>query len=238
MKTKITSLILASLFGATIASQAAVITMPTGLSYGDQYRLVFVTSTTTTATSSDVSYYNNFVNSLATTAGLNYIAGQTTTWTAMASVGTTQVGAINVKTNTSTVNGTDGTGMTIYTLNDTAIATSYADLWDGSLPAPLNITESGDVLDTGVWTGSGQTGGTSSAGPLGSTEDGGNARYGQSQRYSGNPTATWWFNRGGIAQSNSYSLYAISGILTVPEPSSTALLGLGGLALMLRRKRS
>jgi hypothetical protein len=27
-------------------------------------------------------------------------------------------------------------------------------------------------------------------------------------------------------------------VMTVPEPSSTALLGLGGLALMLRRKRS
>ena len=27
-------------------------------------------------------------------------------------------------------------------------------------------------------------------------------------------------------------------VVTVPEPSSTALLGLGGLALMLRRKRN
>ena len=30
----------------------------------------------------------------------------------------------------------------------------------------------------------------------------------------------------------------LNGIVTVPEPSSTALVGLGGLALMLRRKRS
>jgi hypothetical protein len=42
-------------------------------------------------------------------------------------------------------------------------------------------------------------------------------------------------NRGASANNGSY----ISNItISVPEPSSTALLGLGGLALMLRRKRS
>ena len=237
MKTKITSLILASLFGATIASQAAVITMPSGLSAGDQYRLVFVSSTTIDATSSDIDIYNAHVTAAAAlNTDLATFAGtieQTTTWTAMVSAGTTTALADNVRDNTSTTGA--GTGIGIYTLDGASIATSYTDLWDNSLTNPLNINESGILLDTTVWTGSSASGITSSAGPLGS----GTSRFGQSQRYSGNPTASWWFNRSGTTvQSTSRSLYAISGILTVPEPSSTALLGLGGLALMLRRKRS
>jgi hypothetical protein len=57
------------LFGATFvftpfAALAVPITVP--IDYyntpGDQYRLAFVTSTTTLATSSDINYYNNFVD--------------------------------------------------------------------------------------------------------------------------------------------------------------------------------
>ena len=43
------------------------ITVPTGLSVGDQYRLVFVTSTTHQATSSDINSYNSIVDALGDT---------------------------------------------------------------------------------------------------------------------------------------------------------------------------
>ena len=71
---KIKTLILAGLLGATMAAQGAVTTVPTGLNIGDQYRLVFVTSTTRDAASTDISVYNTFVNDLAAAAGLGTIA--------------------------------------------------------------------------------------------------------------------------------------------------------------------
>ena len=225
MKTKITSLILASLFGATIASQAAVITMPTGLSAGDQYRLVFVTSTTIAATSTDIATYNTFVNDLATLEGLNYIAGQTTTWTAIGSTATD-----NARDNTSTTGA--GTGIGIYLLDGaTLIANNYADLWDGSIDNLLNIDEQGNFNPTTfTWTGTGSSGTAQSA-------------LGTATPTWGNPifTSSRWINRLSGAtwpNTNEYSMYAISGVLTVPEPSSTALLGLGLSSLLLRRRRA
>ena len=228
MKTKITSLILASLFGATIASQAAVITMPTGLSAGDQYRLVFVTSTTIAATSTEIATYNTFVNDLATLEGLNYIAGQTTTWTAIGSTATD-----NARDNTSTTGA--GTGIGIYLLNDTTIATSYTDLWDGAIANLFNVDESGNsgpYANSQVWTGTNGDGSTGTD-PLGTaTPEFGKTNLTGSNKWINRLSGASWPN------TDTYHLFAISGILTVPEPSSTALLGLGGLALMLRRKRS
>ena len=240
MKTKkILALLISGVFATTMASQAAVITMPSGLSHGDQYRIVFVTSTTIAATSSDISTYNAHVTAAAAlNPDLAVIEGtveQTTTWTAMGS--TT---AVNVRDNTGTTGA--GTGIGIYTLDGVQIATDYTDLWDGGLVNPLWIDEQGDVLDTNVWTGSGSSGSTFADNELGAVD--GTGEYGQSRRTDaeGSPGRTYWMARFNTPPSgnttNLYSLYAMSGILTVPEPSSTALLGLGGLALMLRRKRS
>ena len=52
----------ACLVSMALSLQAQVTTVPTGLNGGDQYRLVFVTSTTRDATSSDIADYNAFVN--------------------------------------------------------------------------------------------------------------------------------------------------------------------------------
>jgi hypothetical protein len=47
--------------GTASAVQAAIVTVPTGLNPGDQYRLVFVTSGTRDATSTNIADYNTFV---------------------------------------------------------------------------------------------------------------------------------------------------------------------------------
>src|ERR1035437_10826646 len=50
---------------AGIASRSDAGPIPAGLNPGDKYRLVFVTSTTTDATSPDISYYKSFVTNMA-----------------------------------------------------------------------------------------------------------------------------------------------------------------------------
>jgi len=233
MKTKkILALLISGVFATTMASQAAVITMPSGLSHGDQYRIVFVTSTTIQATSSDISTYNAHVTAAAAlNPDLAVIEGtveQTTTWTA---IGSTD--SVNARDNTSTTGA--GTGIGIYLLNDTAIATSYTDLWDGTIANLFNVDEQGDsgpYANSQVWTGTNGDGSTGND-PLGTATP----EFGKTNLTGVNT----WINRlsgSSWPNTDTYHLFAISGILTVPEPSSTALLGLGGLALMLRRKRS
>ena len=223
MKTKITHLILAGLFGATIASQAAVTIIPTGLNLGDQYRLVFVTSTTTAATSSDIDFYNTFVN---TAAALNSdLAG--ISWTAIASTADD-----DARDNTSTT----GTGVGIYLLNDTVFASNYTALWGTNIENPLQIDESGNNSgNISVWTGS-TTSGTEDVDSLGDSI----VNYGANRFYNSVPNAGYWISRNfSAANTTSNSLYAMSELLTVvPEPSSTALLGLGLSSLLLRRRRS
>ena len=229
---KILALLISGVFATTMASQGAVITMPSGLSAGDQYRLVFVTSTTIQATSSDISTYNAHVTAAAAlNPDLAVIEGtveQTTTWTAIGSTAT-----VNARDNTSTTGA--GTGIGIYLLNDTAIATSYTDLWDGTIANLFNVDEQGDsgpYANSQVWTGTNGDGSTGND-PLGTATP----EFGKTNLTGVNT----WINRlSGSTWPNTdtYHLFAMSGILTVPEPSSTALLGLGGLALALRRRRS
>ncbi|MFM7786866.1 MAG: PEP-CTERM sorting domain-containing protein, partial [Microcystis panniformis] len=85
------------------AAQAALVVVPPGLNPGDQYRLVFVTSGTRNATSSNINDYNTFVtnqvtgSALATqltTAGFNL---GTITWKAIGSTSAT-----SAKVNTGT----------------------------------------------------------------------------------------------------------------------------------------
>ena len=220
-KTKITSLITAGMLGATMASQAAVVTVPTGLNPGDTYRLVFLTSTTTVATSTSISTYNTFVNAAADlNSDLDAIS-----WTAMGSTAT-----VNVRDNTGTTGA--GTSIAIYTVTGNLVANGYTDLWDGFIANEITVDEQGDDnIVTSAWTGSNGIGTTSSN------------SLGLATVRAGNPTredvSGWWMNRIGGANNNSYSMYAMSEVLTVavPEPSSAALLGLGGFALIFRRRK-
>lgn len=206
-------------------AQAAVITTPSGLNPGDQYRLVFVTSTGRDATSSDIADYNAFVTSVAATVSeLNALG---TTWTAIASTAT-----VDAITNTATTS----TGVPIYRLDDVRIAADNTVLWSGTLEDRMWINENGNISAGVVWTGT-QTDGFALPG----------FELGTSSSENGVSVSTDfnWVASGSLDSITELPLYAISGILTVeaaavPEPS-TLILGFAGVAAVAsvfwRRRR-
>ncbi|MFN7338951.1 MAG: PEP-CTERM sorting domain-containing protein [bacterium] len=215
----------------TSAAQAALVVVPTGLNPGDQYRLVFVTSGTRNATSSNINDYNTFVtnqvtgSALATqltTAGFNL---GTITWKAIGSTSAT-----SAKVNT----GTDGSqpDVPIYLIDGNKVANNNADLWDGSIQTFINRTQIDTSGTDSVWTGT-NVGGSAQS-PLGNSGFPPMVTIGSPVQ-----TDASWINMIGLSSSNSYTLYGMSSVLTVPTPAvsvpePSSLLGfitLGGLML-------
>ena len=115
---------------------------PTGLAGGDQFRLLFLSSTKRNGSSTDIATYNTFIQNLAA-------AGHTDIRTYSAgfrAVGCTA--AVDARDNTSTT----GTGVPIYWLDGTKVADDYADFYDGDWDDEVNDkNESGtDAHDTSM----------------------------------------------------------------------------------------
>jgi len=92
---------------------------------GDTYRLVFVSSTSNQATSTDIADYNATIQSLAAASSLNLTNGGVT-WKCIGSTAT-----VDARDNTSTAP-SDGFGEAFFIMNGTyAFATNYAHLWTG-----------------------------------------------------------------------------------------------------------
>lgn len=221
----ILAFLFAPLFALAGESRAVPITVPTGLSPGDHYRLAFITSTTRDATSSNIADYNSFVDGVAN--GVAQLAALGTTWTAIGSTA-----SVNARTNTSTDPSPPGsTGVPIFLLNDTKLVDNYDDLWDGSIDVAFEVDESGTVRTfTSVWSGTNGSGLVSI--PLGNTTGGTNT---------GNPSQTFvaWIQSFTNLSVSSNRFYAISDVLTVPVPEpSTALLLAAGLAALAVHRRS
>ncbi|NNM10649.1 MAG: hypothetical protein HKO60_01840 [Pseudomonadales bacterium] len=225
------------------ASASTVVPVPPGLSPGDEYRLVFVTSGSTDAISSNIADYNTFVQSFADTAGLG------PGWTAIASTST-----VDARDNTQTSSGgAYGNGIPIYRLDGALVVTDYIDLWDGFLlnPAdgvvtPINIDEQGSLVNDAegaegnVWTGT-------KSGYL--TGDGGagfdNEELGTATPVDGYTGATspYWIEKSQQSpQSSLKRIYAMSSVLTVapiPIPAAGWLFvtAIAGTIVVKRKNR-
>ena len=98
---------------------------PSGLSGGDKFRLIFLSSTKRNATSSDIADYNTFVQNRAA-AGHTDIQAYSDGFTV---VGCTT--AVDARDNTYTTYTTSNKGVPIYWLNGAKAADDYEDFYDG-----------------------------------------------------------------------------------------------------------
>jgi hypothetical protein len=227
----IAMLMMAAIAFAPAAKATAILTVPPGLNPGDQYRIVFVTSTTRDATSTDIADYNNFVNTAANAPG-SLLAPLGATWSAIASTGG------DAETN---IGGPSS--LPIYLLDGTLVANGTAVLFNPAigptiLSAAIRITETGGDYAGGVWTG------TDPGGVPGTPNAWLGSGSGLEEMGASGLTDYRWATINRDVPTDLLPLYGISGTLTVPggvpEPGSFGLILVGALAIVgkLRLRRN
>ena len=182
--------------GRTVAADSPLV--PEGMGPGDRFRLLFVTSTTTTAESADIADYNAFAQARA--AANTNLAGFSGQFRALISTG-----SVNIKDNAATT----GTGVPVHWLGGDKAADDYADLYDLSWDSVSGLTETGGSYTGLVWTGGNGRGETSLRRYAGAAE----VRMGDlsdDTRALSSPTHK--------AATEAYPLYALSPVLTVAQP--------------------
>ena len=137
---------------------------PSGLSSTQtEFRLLFVTSTTRNATSSNIADYNSYVQGRAA-AGHSAVRSFSSKFRVVASTG-----SVNARDNTATTYTSSDKGPPIWWVNGSKVADNYQDFYDGSWDSESGKNESGNSQGTGncsstaadaraVWTGSNDNG--------------------------------------------------------------------------------
>lgn len=191
----------------TPAAHAGIVA-PSDLQQGDHFRLVFVTSSTMLVQSSNISDYDKFVAGVASSAGLGTYDGKAVTWLVLGSTSTVDA-----------VSRVPKTSAAIYLLNGVKVADSGADLWDGTILAPINLDEKLRIGPGKIATGTNPDGTRSATMPLGPTQ----FIEGLSLT-----TDSTWISVSFAAPKQPFPFYAISEELTVavPEPASMCLVSL------------
>ncbi|GJL51487.1 PEP-CTERM sorting domain-containing protein [Candidatus Nitrospira salsa] len=206
-------------WGGITSTYAMPILMPTGLNPGDSYQLAFSTSGTRNAVSTDIGDYNAFVQGAADSAGIGLGSPLgDMSWNAIAS--------------TETVAALDNAVVStlVYNLGGALVATGFADMWDGSLLAPINFNEFGNSNARAIWTGSRTDGTQSISNVLGDPSSS------STLGIEGLSNALW-IDRGSFPSSGPRPFYALSEPISVahapvPVPSSILLFGSGLMGLI------
>jgi hypothetical protein len=132
-------------WGAVVA-RADLLLVPAGLHPGDQFRVVFLSSATRDAASSDIADYDQFITGLAVAAGIDTYFGAPVTGRAIGS--TAAVPAIDRLPK-------DFGSPPLYRLDGGLVSSSTGTLWVmGPTGLPITVTESGvNIGGAAVWTG-------------------------------------------------------------------------------------
>ena len=222
--TSLSRFLLAFVAFLSIALPACADFIPPNLPAGSQYEIAFVTSGGTTATDPYEADYNAFVTAQAQE---NPNLPQTT-WHAMAS--TFENGDIQDPRQ----NAPFTSSIPVYNTAGQLVANATTPLYSvsGTILNPIGYDQFGNAQNSYVWTGSGYDGTPDD--PLGGQP----YSYGQPDLGYSDYQSFWLGGSGGFANStNVYPLFALSSPITVPEPSTIALLLMGLLAgvFFLRR---
>ena len=105
---------------------------PSSLGVGDSFRLLFLSRTTRSVSSSNISDYNTFVQNRAA-AGHSAIQPFSSYFRVVGSTA-----AVDARDNTSTTYTTDDKGLPIYWLNGTKVADDYEDFYDSTWDDEIN----------------------------------------------------------------------------------------------------
>jgi hypothetical protein len=221
---KLTSALASFVFlGISSASaSAATFIQPPDLNPGDLFRIIFVTSTTRDATSTNIADYDTFVNNTANANG-SALQGLGLNWLSVASVtGTSAVSRLGNNAN-----------IPIYRPDGVRFANSLQQLWQVIYLTSLSINEQGNSQSGLVWTGTTFTGGASGTKALGSARP----ETGSSSTSAG----AQWIQFQDRSSDTLLSLYGISDPTSIatPEPASFGLILFGAAAIIgfSRRKR-
>ena len=215
---------------------------PSGLQGGDQFRIIFVTPDKISAVSNNITTYDNFVNTEAAGATYN---GQTIHWLAVGSTDAVDAKVHIGQTNTA-----------VYMANGTEVAISdtATGLWAGGdlLAQPTQDLAGNSYTSGSVFTGTsgigteyftsvpGQGNVFWGLGATNSVTQGGvtytnNVEVGSlHSNVGGYDWISLGFGAGLAPRDNTYQVYGISDVLTVPpvpEPSTLLISGLGVLAI-------
>jgi len=217
-----------SIFAFVATTVNASLVVPAGLSPGYKYHVIFTTKQTTDATSSSITYYDNFVQSATDAAGIGSTIGLHG-WLAIGSTDTVDTYDRLASLFSSTTN------VPIYNQVGVLVAANYSSLWGTELLGVLNYDENGNVHVASVWTGTEYSDGYSAAGnELGKTF----TQYGTSEA-----TGRNWLSYSTSDNFINRSMYALSEEVTVPGvplPPAIFLFGSGllGLIGISRKKRN
>ena len=200
--------------------------IPSGLGRGDRFRLLFRTSDTSDASSSDIAYYNTFVQTAAG-SGHADIQGHSAVFKVLGSTGDT-----DARDNTNTTYAVNDKGVRIYWLNGSKVADDYEDFYDGSWSNPNGGKDENGLDRPNPLVGSnpGNPAGTFTGSQADGTEDAGHA-LGATRVTLGQPLTSMLVE----SSSNSWAFYGLSGVFVVEDSASAdatlSALSLSGVTL-------
>jgi len=186
--------------------------IPPGVSEGESFHFAFVTASLSQASSADIEYYNNLVQTEANTSTIAGIPDLT--WKA---IGSTE--AVHARDNALVGGGSGTDSSAVYRLDNVKLANGFDSMWDGDLNAALNKDQNGAQYTGWSWTftGSTVTGFVDLNAPLGTEPD---TFHSTTVGYADQRTGIWISD---LANSpgadNSCHFYALSEQIFVGEPT-------------------